>query len=70
MNCSNLQSVYLMTSKVCSIHDANAFQNTPISSSEQFGHYGSIYVPESLYSSYIASAVWSVYSSRFVSMTD
>ena len=53
------------------LQNINAFTSTPISNytTSTGGVYGSIYVPESLYSSYIASTNWVTYSDRFVSLT-
>lgn len=62
--CSTLSSLYLLGSSVCTLSNANAFQNTPISTSTN----AKIYVPSSLYATYIASTNWVSYSSRFVSM--
>jgi len=67
-NCYNLLSLYLMGSSLCSLAGTNAFNSTPISNytTSTGGVYGSIYVPASLYSSYITSTNWVAYSSRFV----
>ena len=57
-----------MGSSLCSLLNTNAFNATPISTytASTGGVYGSIYVPESLYDSYIVSTNWITYSSRFV----
>lgn len=70
--CYNLLSLYLLAPSLCWIQNINAFLSTPISdrTTSTGGVYGSIFVPESLYSTYIASTNWSVYSNRFVSLTD
>ena len=71
--CSNLLSLYLLnTSSVVNLVATNAFGGTPISdyTTSTGGVYGSIFVPANLYNSYITSTNWSVYSSRFVSLTD
>lgn len=67
--CINLQSVYLLTSSICSLINAAVFSNTPISNSTYINGFGSIYVPESLYNDYITASIWSLYSDRFVSLT-
>lgn len=70
--CYNLLSVYLYGSHICSLANVNVFSSTPISNytTSTQGTYGSIFVPASLYASYITAANWSVYSSRIVSLTD
>lgn len=69
--CYNLLSLYLMGDSVRIFGNA-MFSSTPISTytTSTGGVYGNIYVPESLYSSYITYTGWSVYSSRFVSLTE
>lgn len=69
----NLLSLYLLDpTSVVQLSNINAFQSTPISNytTSTGGVYGSIFVPESLYSSYIAATNWATYSSRFASLTD
>lgn len=68
--CVNLLSLYLHGSSVCALSNTNAFSSTPISTytTSTGGVRGSIYVPSSLYATYIASTNWVTYSSRFVSM--
>lgn len=66
--CISLESLYLLGSRVATLSNTNAFTNTPMSSSALLGHFGSIYVPSSLYSSYIRATNWSAYSARFVSV--
>lgn len=68
--CYNLLSLYLTNSVICTLLSTNAFNSTPISNytTSTSGVYGSIYVPASLYSDYIAATNWAVYSSRFVSI--
>lgn len=70
--CRTLLSLYLLGSYVKPLANINAFNSTPISTYTTYtgGVRGSIYVPESLYSTYIASTNWATYSARFVSMTD
>ena len=67
--CSSLMGLYLTASSLCTLLNGNAFYYTPLSKSVN-DVYGSIYVRESLYSSYIVATNWAAYSSRFVSMTD
>lgn len=71
-NCYNLLSLYLLGSTMATLANANAFNSTPISTytTSTGGVNGSIYVPSSLYASYIAATNWATYSARFVSMTD
>ena len=69
-NCFNLVSLYLLGSSFCSLTSKTAFNSTPIGGySASAGQFGSIYVPASLYSSYIATGQnWYSFSSRFVSV--
>lgn len=62
-----LYSLYLMGSQIPTLANINAFAYTPISTSSASG-YGSIFVPASLYSSYLEANNWSAYSARFVSV--
>lgn len=71
--CFNLLSLYLLASKIYYLNNSvYTFSSTPISNYTKStgGVHGSIFVPSSLYNSYITSAYWSYYSSRFVSLTD
>lgn len=67
-SCSNLLSMVLLGSSVASLANWNAFMFTPISNSTTStgGVHGSIYVPLSLYNSYITATFWSTYSARIV----
>jgi hypothetical protein len=67
-NCSNLLSLYLLGSSIISL-STDVFMGTPLSdyTTSTGGVYGSIYVPASLYSDYIAATNWSLYSDRIVS---
>lgn len=69
-SCHNLLSLYLLGSSVPTLANTNAFYSTPILgyTTSTGGVYGSIYVPASLYSSYITATNWATYSSRFVSV--
>ena len=71
-NCRTLLSVYLMGSSVVSILNSTAFTSTPIAGYTAYtgGVVGSIFVPASLYDSYISSTKWSWYSSRIVSVSE
>lgn len=68
--CYRLVSLYLLGSSVAKLSNSNTFTSTPIAgyTTSTGGVYGSIYVPSSLYSSYIASTNWTYFSSRFVSV--
>lgn len=70
MYCSRLTSVYLMSSDVVYPFASDVFKYTPIggSTAHTGGVYGSIFVPASLYSSYLANSAWSSYYTRFVSV--
>ena len=68
--CYNLLSFYLLGSSIPTLTNSNTFNSTPISNytTSTGGVYGSIFVPASLYSSYLTATNWSLYSSRFVSV--
>jgi hypothetical protein len=70
-SCYHLLSFYLLNSVMASF-GANMFSSTPISNytTSTGGVYGSIYVPASLYNTYINHTSWKTYSARFVSLTD
>lgn len=63
--CSKLESLYLMGSSVAKL-GASVFAYTPMSLSSYLGHFGSIYVPSSLLSSYQAATNWAAFSARMV----
>ena len=69
-SCYNLLSLYLLGSSIPTLASTNAFISTPISAytTSTGGVYGSIYVPSSLYNSYLTATNWSQFSSRFVSV--
>lgn len=69
-SCYMLKSLYLLGSSVASLLAVNAFSSTPISNytTSTGGVYGSIFVPSSLYNTYITATNWTTYSSRIVSM--
>ena len=68
--CYHLVSLYLTGSSIVNLLNSNAFSSTPIGGYTSYteGVYGSIFVPSSLYSTYIASTNWVYFSSRFVSV--
>ena len=70
LRCYNLVSLYFMGSSVVSLGNSNAFTSTPIAgyTASTGGVYGSIFVPSSLYNTYITSTNWVYFSSRFVSV--
>lgn len=67
LNCSALTSLRIEGSTLKTLSAANAFGGTPLSVSTLTGNFGSIYVPASLYASYIAATNWKTYSARMVS---
>jgi len=71
-SCYNLLSIYLLNSYVMKLGATNAFNSTPISNytTSTGGVNGSIYVPESLYSTYRTATNWTTFAARFVSLTD
>ena len=71
-SCYNLLSLYLLkTTAIISLSGTSQFLSTPISTytTSTGGEYGKIYVPSSLYATYIANTSWKAYSARFVSLT-
>ena len=68
--CYNLISLNLTgVSSVPILSNSNVFTSTPIGGySASAGQYGSLYVPASLYDSFIAANNWSYFSSRIVSV--
>jgi hypothetical protein len=60
----------LLGSSVATLGNTNVFSSTPISNytTSTGGVRGSIYVPSSLYNTYITANNWSAYAARFVSM--
>lgn len=70
IRCFRLVSLYLTGSSIVNLANSNVFSSTPIGGYTFFteGVYGSIFVPSSLYSTYIASTNWEYFSSRFVSI--
>lgn len=70
--CYNLLSLYLIGSSVFALNNTNAFMSTPISTytTSTGGVQGSIFVKESLYSTYSTATNWATYAARFVSLTE
>lgn len=69
--CYNLLSLDLTNlSSIPSLPMSEAFVSTPIAgyTTSTGGVYGSIYVPTSLYNTYLTASKWSYFSSRFVSV--
>ena len=68
--CYQLISLNLTgVSSVPTLGSSNVFSYTPIAGySTSAGQYGSIYVPASLYNDFLAASVWSLFSSRIVSV--
>ena len=68
-NCVRLLSAYFLGSSVPTL-GANAFTSTPIGgyTTKTDGVYGSIFVPSSLYNTYITAENWTTYSARIVSV--
>ena len=68
-SCYNLISLYLTGSTVPTLSGAYGFRSTPIGGySTSAGQYGSVFVPSSLYATYIAATGWSSISARIVSI--
>lgn len=68
--CNSLWNVYLYMSSVPTLGGSSVFTNTPITGyGTSFGHYGSIYVPESLIEEYRNAPYWGTYSNRFVAIS-
>lgn len=71
--CYNLISLYLNSiSAVPTLWGASTFFNTPIGgrTTSTGGVYGSVYVPASLYSSFLTAENWSSIAERIVSISD
>lgn len=67
--CYRLISLYLLGTSIVTLGASNALSSTPIGGySASAGQFGSIFVPSSLFASYIAATNWSLFSSRFVSV--
>ena len=67
--CWNLISVYLSSASVVPTLSTAVFSSTPIGGySASAGRYGSVFVPASLYNSFITATNWTAISSRIVSV--
>lgn len=64
-NCSNLDTLIIRTSSVCSLGNVNAFNGTPIESGT-----GYIYVPDDLVSTYKTATNWSTYASQIGAISE
>ena len=69
LNCRKLESAYFLGSSVPTL-GTNAFNSTPMSASSWIGHWGSIFVKESLLASFQAATNWSTWKNRMVGLTD
>ena len=70
-NCSNLISLYLLGSNVCTLGNSNAFSSTPIVGYTSYaGQLGRIYVRKSLLTAYQSATNWVYHESRFAGLTD
>ena len=68
-SCYNLISLYLNNVSMVPSISTNTFASTPISTySTVAGRYGSVFVPSSLYASFLADVNWKSYSARLVSV--
>ena len=68
-SCCNLVSLYLTSVPSVPTLGDSVFTTTPIGGySASAGRYGSVYVPASLYSSFLTATNWSSISSRIVSV--
>ena len=69
LNCCRLISLYLTSVSSVPTLGNYAFSSTPIDGySTVAGRYGSVYVPASLYSSFLTATNWASISSRIVSI--
>ena len=65
--CKGLMSLYLMSTSMVNLANwSNVFSETPMRNSTYTGAFGSIYVPASLVSTYVADTKWSRYESLIV----
>lgn len=65
--CSHLSILDLTGVSSVPTLGTNPFYGTALSDSSYLGYYGSIYVPSSLYASFIAATNWAAYSARITS---
>ena len=66
VECVFLSAIYLLSSRVCTLTNSDAFNYTPMSLSSYLGYFGSIYVPSSLVASYKTATNWTYYADRIV----
>lgn len=64
--CTKLESLYLQSTAVCSLAATNTFSSSPIVNSSYLGHFGSVFVPSSLLTSYTTATNWASLSARIV----
>lgn len=65
--CKGLMSLYLMSTSMVTLYNwSTTFSETPMRNSTYTGAFGSIYVPASLVSTYVADTKWSRYESLIV----
>lgn len=69
-SCYSLTHIYLLGNSVARLSNSNCFEGTPIYPNASGSVSGSIFVRASLLTAWQASNVWSVFSSRFVGLTD
>lgn len=62
-NCTMLESIYLLSVSVVKIY-SRTFYHTPLDDSSYLGHFGSVFVPESLVDTYKSQNYWSNISDR------
>jgi hypothetical protein len=69
--CPKLSQLIIGTnmSEICGLGGAT-FGSTPIADSSYLGYYGSIYVPDSLVSTYQTATYWSAYSDRITGISN
>lgn len=67
--CNDLMALWLLSTSVTVLSNANAFTGTPMSLSTYTGSFGSVYVPASLYSDYYGNSRWSLYKDRLASVS-
>lgn len=68
--CQALESLYILASSVATLERYNVFDSTPMSISTYLGHFGSIFVPESLVSNYKGANNWSAYADRITAYVE
>ncbi len=66
-NCSKLKTLILRVNKICTLSNANAFNDTPIKTSTTEGF---IYVPDDLVESYKTATNWSTYASKIKGLSE